>query len=206
MTDDAITKLKAALVTANDDLEKAVRALAPKHVGGEMEAYEAAFQNLMMAERKLAHAEDRPYAVRCDCPLSWDVGAPLPTLLQSDQATFLFFLLPDDDEHIGQIQFEGLSSTSFGAPNDETFEGHSLHGSGFEPYRAMSVINSPWISQLEKINSVHRMHKPSVYASKKHFIFPFHDTTFECVARAFTASKVSSCLSEAVRNAVGLLY
>jgi hypothetical protein len=206
MTEGKISVLKAALATADNKLEQAVRALAPKHVGGEMEAYEAAYQSLLTAERNLARAENRPYAVPSDCALSWDVGAPLPTLLQSDQTTLLFFLLPDEDENVGQIQFNGALSTSFGAPNDETFEGHPLHGSGFEPYQAMRVINSPWIAQLEKINSVHQYHEPSRYAAVEHFIFPFHDTTFECVAYSFTASKVGRRLSEAVRDAVSLLY
>jgi hypothetical protein len=206
MTIRFIADLKAELTAADDELQRAVQALAPQHVGGEMEAYEAAFQKLMDIERRLAEAEDRPYAVLCDCPLSWDIGAPLPTLLQSDQATFLFFLLSDDDERVGRIQFEGLSSTLFGAPNDETFEGHPLHGSGFEPYRAMQVINSPWIRQLEKMNSVHPYHRASAYAVTKHFVFPFHDTTFECVAESFTSSTVSGRLSEVVKDTVKLLY
>lgn len=206
MTETTIQELKASLAVANDELERAVRALAPKHVGGEMEAYEAAYEQLLNAERRLAAAEDRPYAVLCDFPISWDVGAPLPTLLQSDQSADLFFLLPDDDERVGHIHFERLSSSLFGAPNDETFEGHPLHGSGFQPYRAMRVVNSPWIAQLERMNSVHRYHDPAAYAALEHFIFPFHDTTFECVASAFSASTVDRRLAEAVKDAVDRLY
>jgi hypothetical protein len=205
VTEPTIHELKASLATANDALERAVRALAPKHVGGEMEAYEAAYERLLNAERRLAAAEDRPYAVLCDCPISWDVGAPLPTLLQSDQSADLFFLLPDD-ERVGHVHFEQLSSSLFGAPNDETFEGHPLHGSGFEPYRAMRVINSPWIAQLERMNSVHHYHDPAAYAAMEHFIFPFHDTTFECVARSFSTSTVDRRLAEAVKDAVDCLY
>ena len=102
MTEQTIQELKASLATANDELERAVRALAPKHVGGEMEAYNAAYEQLLNAERRLAAAEGRPYAVLCDCPISWDIGAPLPTLLQSDQSADLFFLLPDDDERVAE--------------------------------------------------------------------------------------------------------
>lgn len=203
---DRIANLKEALASANDELERATLALAPKHVGAEAEAYDAAFSKLMSAERALAEAEKRPFATLCDCPLVWDVGAPLPTLLQSDETAFLFFLLPDVDGQVGEVRFEGLSSTSFGAPNDETFEGHPLYGSGFEPYRAMRVINSPWVQQLERMNSVHRYHDPSRFTTKQHFVFPFHDTTFECVARSFSASVVNQRLSGAVRAAVSDLY
>lgn len=206
MTKDTIPNLKAELVAADDELKRAVRALAPKHIGGEMEAYEAAYQKLMGIERRLAEAESRPYAIPYECSVSWDIGAPLPSLLQFDQATFLFFLLSDDDGRVGKIRFIGLSSTLFGAPNDETFAGHPLHGSGFEPYRAMEVINSPWIQQLERMNSVHPYHKASAYAAMKHFVFPFHDTTFECVAESFTASTISGRLSDVVRDSVELLY
>lgn len=206
MNEQTIQELKASLATANDELERAARALAPKHVGGEMEAYDAAYEQLLNAERRLAAAEGRPYAALCDCPISWDVGAPLPTLLQSDQSADLFFLLPDDDERVGHVRFERLLSSLFGAPNDETFEGHPLHGSGFEPYRAMRVVNSPWIAQLERMNSVHHFHDPVAYAAMKHFIFPFHDTTFECVARSFSTSTVDRHLAEAVKDAVDRLY
>lgn len=171
-----------------------------------MEAYEAAFQNLMQAERNIARAEQRPYAILCDCPLSWDIGAPLPTLLQSDQRTFLLFLLSDDDEQVGKIEFELCLSTSFGVPGDETFEGHPLHGSGFEPYKTMQVINSPWIKQLRETDSLHSRHDPTSFGSAKHFIFPFHDTTFECIARSFNAFKVGGRLADAVRTAVDSLY
>lgn len=206
MSNKAINLLKAELADANDALNLAVRTLAPKHAGGEMEAYEAAHKRLLTAERKLAAAEGRPYADLCDCPISWDVGAPLPTLLQSDQTARLFFLLADEDGRVGCISFERLSSTLFGAPNDETFEGHPLYGSGFEPYRAMRVINSPWIVQLEKMNSIHQYHDPARFAATQHFIFPFHDTTFECVAHSFTALTVERRLSDAIKDAVCGLF
>jgi hypothetical protein len=104
MTEGIIQKLKAAIAIADAEPKRAVRALAPKHVGGEMKAYEATYDKLLNAERELAEAEGRPYAVLCECPLAWDVGAPLPTLLQSDNATHLFFLLAGGDEIVGRIR------------------------------------------------------------------------------------------------------
>lgn len=203
MGTENIEALKAALAKANVELEAATRALAPKHVGGEIEAYEAALLATLKAERKLAAAEGRAYAVLEACPLSWDVGAPLPTLVQSDYRAVLFFLLADDDDAVGLVEFEGCLATSFGSPSDETFSGHPLYGSGFEPYRLMSVINSPWIAQLRRIDSVHSSHDPKSYERYRHLIFPFHDSTFECVARSFTASRLPGPLSDAVRDALG---
>jgi hypothetical protein len=126
MGTENIEALKAALAKANVELEAATRALAPKHVGGEMEAYEAALLATLSAERKLAAAEARAYAILETSPLSWDVGAPLPTLVQSDHRAALFFLLADDDDAVGFVEFEGCLATSFGSPSDETFYGHPL--------------------------------------------------------------------------------
>jgi hypothetical protein len=206
MAEPDLTMLRQAVEAASARVDEAVRRLAPKHVGGELEAYEAAFQKLMLAERNLAAAEGRPYAVLQECPLQWDVGAPIPTLLQSDNQTFLFFLLSQEEQRVGVLEFDLCSSTSFGSPGDETFEGHPLHGSGFEPYRAMRVVNSPWIVQLAQIDSVHARHDPDAYVEANHFIFPFHDTTFECVARSFAASKVDGRLPHVVKGVVDRLF
>ncbi len=38
------------------------------------------------------------------------------------------------------------------------------------------------------MNSVHPYHKPEHFQRYKHFIFAFHDSTFECIAESFSAS------------------
>ena len=38
-------------------------------------------------------------------------------------------------------------------------------------------------SAVERINSVHNGHRPERYDKLMHFIFTFHDSMFECVAR-----------------------
>jgi len=35
------------------------------------------------------------------------------------------------------------------------------------------------------MNSIHEYHRPEAFAALTHFVFTFHDTTFECVARGF---------------------
>ena len=197
--------LRQAVEVARAKLEATYR-LPPQQVGGEMEANEAAFQELMLAERNLAAAEARPYAVLEDCALEWTIGGPRPTLLQSDDQTFLFFRLACGEEHVVVVDFDWCLSTSFGSPGDETFNGHPLHGSRFEAYRAMRVVNSPWIDQLVRIDSVHDRHDPDLFSDARHFIFPFQDTTFECVARSFTATKVEGSLRDAVKAAVERMF
>jgi len=36
------------------------------------------------------------------------------------------------------------------------------------------------------MNSVHRCHDPETFKALTHYIFTFHDSTFECVAASFT--------------------
>ena len=41
------------------------------------------------------------------------------------------------------------------------------------------------VRELESINSVHRCCRPESWLERTHFVFWFHDSTFECVARSF---------------------
>jgi len=143
---------------------------------------------------------DPPRVAVLDFPFPWSAGAPLPTLLQDENHTFLLFLTTEDDHGIGLVEFERCFATSFGSPGDETFHGHPLYSAGLRRYEAMEVFNSPWIAQLQKIDSVHPRHHPSTYADLRHFVFAFHDTTFECVAAGFTATRTDGPLSDVVKR------
>jgi len=41
------------------------------------------------------------------------------------------------------------------------------------------------------MNSVHPRHNPKMYDDLKHYVFAFHDSTFECIARGFDATIVT---------------
>lgn len=186
-------------------LSQATKALAPKHKGGEWEEYQAAADALYDAERAFAAANGDEYALPIEMP-SWCTGAPSPHLLQNDYQTAIIYILSNREsnpdlqtedmqrtggppEWLGVIRFDGCNCSKMGTPNDEVFNGHRLWGKGFVPYQAMLVENSLWIKELEKINSVHRLYKPDRWRSLNHYILPFHDCTFECVARGFKAEK-----------------
>ena len=139
------------------------------------------------AERDRAAAEGRPYAEIIECGLVWDIGAPLPTILQWEHEAHLFFYLRSE-EGVGRITFEHCRATSFGPPGEE---GHALEGSGWEAYRPMQVVNSRWRARMVGPDSDH-----------VHFVFPFHDTTFECLAVSFRPSRLSGSLVEAVQATI----
>lgn len=143
------------------------------------------------------------------------VGAPLPIILSGEHKILLAYLLQekDDDwdastikvtdaetenELIAIIEFDSYWSFMFGAPNDEAFQGHPLYKRGLRPYRAFEIENSSWLSKFERMNSVHEHHKPERFKKFKHFVFAFHDSTFECIAENFTVSIHESSLQDII--------
>lgn len=56
-------------------------------------------------------------------------------------------------------------------------------GLGF--YWVFRVDQSSLIRRLAVMNSVHKQHSHSAFAELTHYIFTFHDSTFECVARHY---------------------
>ena len=205
-------ELQIALEAAQRRLERATKALAPKHKGGEVAEYLAAHEAVLAAERALAAAKGEPHAVPIDFPVQWDTGAPLPYLLQNDYRAFLVFFLRDADpdwdgsyvnirrsnspepSNLAVVEFKRCLCTRMGTPNDEVFHGHPLHGRGLECYRPMRVENSAWIKELEAINSVHIGYNPESWRKLTHYIFGFHDSTFECVAESFAVEQRTATL------------
>jgi hypothetical protein len=197
--DDIETRLKVAV----ERRQRAIAALAPKHKGGEWEEYRAADREVLRLERQWAASKGHEYAESCEFPLKWDTGAPMSHLMVNDNRALLAFLLsepdpawdgtyitpksPSDEERepLALVEFEFCISARLGAPNDEVFEGHPLNGKGLEPSTAQRVVNSRWLKEIEAINSVHRMYRPESWRDRTHYIFWFHDSTFECVARSY---------------------
>lgn len=195
--------LERCLKVANERLKLARTALAPKHTGGEWEEFRVATQEVLSLERQLAAKKGDEYAEPCDFPLKWDAGAPMPHLIVNDHRALLAFLLRAADpnwdgsyvtikspadaqaEPLALVEFERCISARLGAPNDEVFTGHPLNGKGLEAYRAQRVVNSRWLTEIEKINSVHDRYRPDSWRDLNHFIFWFHDSTFECIARSY---------------------
>jgi hypothetical protein len=206
-------ELRLALEAAKGRLARATKALAPKHKGGEMAEFCAAHEAMLAAERVLAAELGEPYAVPLEFPVQWDIGAPLPHLIKTDSQTFLLFLLGDTQlqrdgfyaavanpsgEHLATVEFKGCVSAKMGNPNDEVFQGHPLHGKGLVGYRPLRVLNSTWIRELEAINSVHRQFKADRWNTLSHYIFGFHDCTFECVAQSFVVQTAAVTIPAAL--------
>ena len=209
-----LAELETALQEARERQRRAMKALAPKHKGGEVEEFRAASAAMLDAERALASAKGEQYAVEMPFPVSWDTGAPLPHLLQSDYRTFLVFFLEEIDagwdgtpvyvrhpgdpgkQKLGVVEFERCIWYEMGTSNDEVLHGHPLHGKGLVRYRALIVKNSNWLKELEAINAVHHNYKPDDWRTFKHYILPFHDSTFRCIAKDFKVETRETTLAE----------
>ncbi len=148
---------------------------------------------------------DRPIEIST-LPQS-SVGAPCPMLIAGEHTLLLGYYLEkgrlgsqwseapvrpqtpnDSDDLCAVLKFSQTYAHMFGPPNDEAFAGHPLAARGLSPYAVFEVENSSWLSSLVRMNSVHPYHRPEQFVSFKHFIFAFHDTTFECIAQSYNVS------------------
>lgn len=145
-----------------------------------------------------------------DVPAS-SAGAPLPTVVANEGTLQLAYYASTIEPNwdgttvrivdtntqgpVVLVRFDGARAWFHGPPNDEAFGGHPLASRGLEPYAVFRIENSSWIRRLERMNSVHERHDPAGFASLDHYVFAFHDSTFECVARSFTATETDGPLS-----------
>lgn len=135
-----------------------------------------------------------------------DVGAPTPTILSSELCVYLIFYVnqidanwdgttihmrTENDEGIVTVKFERYHQFKFGSPNDEAMSGHPLYELGLKPYSIQKVIDSEWIKELMKMNSVHPYHRDESFSNCEHFIFFFHDNCFEIVSEGYTIDENS---------------
>jgi hypothetical protein len=204
--------LEKELSVAQERLKKAIKALAPKHKGGEWEEYRSAHTAVIALERALASAKGEQYALPIEFPIQWDVGAPMPHIIANEHKAFLAFHVhvPDPNwdgtyvtvrqpREVGKlavVEFTNCSSIKIGTPNDEVYAGHPLSGKGLEGYTAQVVKNSIWLKELEAINSVHPNYSPKSWLEKSHFVFWFHDSTFECVAKSYKVEAFEGAMPE----------
>lgn len=105
------------------------------------------------------------------------------------------------DEPVALVEFTHAMAHMFGPPNDEAFSGHPLASRGVGPYSVHEVHHSSWIRRLERMNAVHPYHRPERFAHYRHFIFAFHDTTFECIAETFSITVHTGSVAEVLGRA-----
>jgi hypothetical protein len=112
-----------------------------------------------------------------------DVGAPLPLIFATEQSFALAYYLNGRPERFAVVEFEGVLAHYFGGPNDEALSGHPLYARGLGRYAVYEVFESSWLRAMGRMNRVHPFHRPAMFEGYRHFIFTFHDTPLELLAK-----------------------
>jgi hypothetical protein len=177
-----------------------VRELSSDLRSDTMQAWREALQGQLQAERDLAAARSEQYATVIDIGPRWDVGAPLPHLISNGSRAFVVCLAsqydPDWDGTYVRvvspadpqpspfvvIEMWGCAEIRFGGPNDEAIRGHPLYGKGLAGYQAHEVVNSAWIEEAIKVNSVHPYRSDAPFRQLHHYALLFHDEMLEALA------------------------
>ena len=167
--------------------------------------------------------DDRDRVVELDGVPQSSVGAPIPIVVADEHCVVLAYYLQDSppgwdgstarmvdpndsDEPIAIVAFERCTAHLFGPPNDEAFSGHPLAARGLRPYSTFEVLESSWLRRLERMNSVHPAHDPKSFLEKKrHLVFAFHDSTFECICRGFHVQFAQGSVRSVLPRMVELL-
>jgi hypothetical protein len=118
-----------------------------------------------------------------------DSGAPMPRIWAAEHALELTYYIArgetHDDERVAVIRFQFHFAHFFGPPNEDVLQAHPLSGRGLDWYAGQEVLNSSWIHAMEVANRIHPHHDSKRYLQYRHFIFTFHDSTFECIAKSY---------------------
>ncbi|XZF16180.1 hypothetical protein ACTHGU_08580 [Chitinophagaceae bacterium MMS25-I14] len=216
-----LDKLMQQLRAAEEDrkrlLKNAFLSAADKEI------YRNAHENVLRLQREIASAEGSEFCVPLTFEYEWDAGAPMPHLLHSEHKTYLLFYLGKElsgwdgktvevvysdttKSLIAGVEFKRCYSAKLGSPNDEVLHGHPLYGKGLDYYEPFIVRNSNWVKELENINKVHAGYRPETWKKLNHYLFPFHDTTFECLAFGFEVTVMNATMKAAVTEYCSRLF
>jgi hypothetical protein len=134
-----------------------------------------------------------------------DVGAPEPRILWDEHGTFLAYRCSEGRTPPGVntclVITEG-SNIIAGWPNEEVLRSHPLYSRGLSYYSINRVVNSSWIRQVERGNSVHPQHRPEMFVGRTHLLFAFHDSTIELMVRSYTIKTSPLEVEDAFREAI----
>jgi hypothetical protein len=193
-----ITELETRLAGAKDYLARVLKAGTK---ADNLHDRLLAFEGVAAAQRALAAAKGEEYAVTHDIGFVPEAAVSEPVLLQTDDVAIITFSAmrskPDgtyEEAGYGIVEFDLCSITKFGYPNDEALRGHPLSEKGLGAYGVYEVHNSSWLRLMTEQNRV--AFPKTADSTERHFIFTFHDSTFECAARSLHASLSTKPYSE----------
>lgn len=177
---------ESQVAVAEQRLRDALQARAAALKAGRVEV--ALFEGVAEAQRALAAAKGEEYAIPVDVGFVPEAAVSGAVLLQTEDAAFITFsaMRKTTDgrlESAGRalVELEDCEITKFGYPNDEARSGHLLAERGMDTYGVFEVVGSRWVAANTEQNRKVFPNTPD--SALRHFVFTFHDSTFECVAR-----------------------
>jgi hypothetical protein len=114
-----------------------------------------------------------------------NVGGAVLMVHEDGAAELALHAHPNDtDQRPVRLVWRGCVAAMMQPPNDEAISGHRLYAKGLSDLVwAGEVLNSQWITDLERQNRVHPRHDPAVFvAGLRHFILPLKERTVEVIA------------------------
>ncbi len=127
-----------------------------------------------------------------DLSFEMDVGAPNPMIF-SDESDLLvlFYVSGQKDTEMTLALFRNYASYKFGLPREDCIPNHPLYKYGLERFGFFEAGDSSWIKEIKKINKEDHAFSKEYFDNLKHYIFTFHDSTFECVSKDFSIHKLA---------------
>lgn len=114
-------------------------------------------------------------------------GAPCPVLISDERCLYLYFYahINRGEDFITCIRFDRWEYHCFGYPGEESQGAHpySELGLGYCSYHILQ--ESDLIQKLKAIDSAHPCFERWKWDELNHYVFTFHDSMFECIARGF---------------------
>ena len=115
------------------------------------------------------------------------VGAPTPMALADEHVVYLSYY--DTEGEVALVRFEHCFEFKLGMPGEDQIHKSPYSGLDLINFKPHIVENSPWINELESrykvISGFSRNER--IYV---HYVFAFHDRTFECISSGYTVKKV----------------
>jgi hypothetical protein len=102
------------------------------------------------------------------------------------------------------VEFTGCLSAKLGWPNEDHVA-LPLDSRGMEGYTAQKVENSRWLAELKAMGGVRSPPYPDHWRDLAHFVFWFHDSTFECIARSYSLELVRGSMADLAVDVCGRL-
>jgi hypothetical protein len=135
------------------------------------------------------------YVVPYDIGVRWNPNNSDPLLVQqSDRAVLSVGPDPDDaDDRLVHLRILGCHGVILTGPNGEAISGHRLWNVGLSDCLwAGEVLNSRWIQEQVRVNSIHPQHRSERFKDLRHWILLFKEATAECAGSSLVVHRAET--------------